>query len=87
LKIGQFFMKTGEIGGDRFYWFTENRPVKLKNLRNFETKIIKKLESILRFLIKIKLKILNNTYYKIHPSVKYCKNYEKRKSIGLKCET
>jgi hypothetical protein len=45
-------MKMDKIGGDWLYRFTENRSVKfgiLKNLKIFEIKTSKKLESITRF--------------------------------------
>jgi hypothetical protein len=46
LKNWLIFVKTREIGGDRFHWFSENWLVKFDFFQKFEIKISKKTKSI-----------------------------------------
>jgi hypothetical protein len=55
-KNQPIFAKIGETSLDRFHRFSENRPVKFDFFKKIEIKILKKLESISRFLVKIELK-------------------------------
>jgi hypothetical protein len=56
MKTGQFLWKSDKTGLVQFCWLTENRSIEFehfKNLRIFEIKILKKLDVILRILVKI----------------------------------
>jgi hypothetical protein len=64
--------KLTKIGPDRFCRLTENRSVEFeifKNLRNFEIKILKKLDIILRILVETKFKTL--LYFVVENSSKF----------------